>query len=112
MELKLKKISQYGENGEMLQIAITVDYGYNGEMFSDLLRFTYNMRKREAYLTVRIHNPGVGSLVDQILSYITRIDFRSYSLKNPPLLVLQHLSDKFGLQYDEVKVARALEKNS
>ncbi len=108
MELKLIKINRLGEDNSMVRISLEADYGWKDEMHSDVIQITYNGKKREAFITVKLLHPGVGKIADRIIEIITEIDFAARSVKNPPLLILETLAEKLYLRYHEQDARDAL----
>jgi hypothetical protein len=108
MELKLNKIYRAGDDGSIVHISIEATYGWNGDMCRDMIRINYNENKREAFMTVKMLNPGVGALAARILELITGINYHAKSVKNPPRFIIEMLAEKLSLQYDPLEVDKHL----
>jgi len=108
MELKLGKINRFGEDNSMVRMSLEADYGWKDDMHSDIIQITYNGKKREAFLTVKLLHPGVGKIADRIIEIVAEIDFTARSVKSPPLLMLETLAEKLYLRYDEHEARAAL----
>jgi hypothetical protein len=108
MELKLLKIYRHGEDNSMVHLSIEAAYGYRGEMCKDIIQINYNGKKREAFITVKVLNPGAGAVIERILEALTTVDISSPRVKNPPLLMLETLAERLNLQYniEEAKQVR------
>jgi len=100
MNLKLKNIHKYGKDDSMIFISIEVNYGWKGKMYGDIIKVNYNSIKRDAYITVKLKNPGVGHVIEHLVEYIATIDFKDKALINPPRIVIEKLADKFDMEYD------------
>jgi type III secretion system FlhB-like substrate exporter len=108
MELKLIKINRHGEDNSMVRMSLEADYGWKDDMYSDIIQLTYNQKKREAFITVKLSHPGVGKIADRIIEIVTEIDFTARSVKNPPLLMLETLAEKLYLKYNDREAREAL----
>jgi len=108
MELRLIKINRHGDDNTMVRMSLEADYGWNGDMCRDLIQINYNGKKREAFITVKLLNPGVGKIADRIIEIVTGIDFTSRSVKSPPLTILEALTEKLNLQYNDRDAREAL----
>jgi hypothetical protein len=108
MELKLVKIYRHGEDDSMTHLSIEAAYGWQGVMYRDIIQINYNGKKREAYLTVKLLNPGAGAIAERLIDIITGIDYAANRVANPPLMILEVLAEKIYLKYDEDEVRQAL----
>ncbi|MCP4131648.1 MAG: hypothetical protein GY754_11780 [bacterium] len=108
MNLKLKNIYPYGDDKTMLFVSIEAKYGWKGETCNDVIKINYNGKKREAFLTVKIENPGVGLLAERIIEVITTIDFKQDVTRNPVVIVIERLSDSLGMEYKREMLEDAL----
>ena len=108
MELKLNKIYRAGDDGSIVHISIEATYGWGGDMFRDAIRIYYNEKKREAFMTVKALNPGIGAVAARILELMTGTNYRAASVKNPPRFVIEMLAEKLSLQYDSHEVDKHL----
>jgi hypothetical protein len=108
MELKLAKIYRHGEDNSMVHLSIEATYGWKGDMRTDIIQINYNGIKREAFITVKLVSPGVGTIVARLVEIITGVNYTARSVKNPPLMILELLAEKIFLQYDEAEVRQAL----
>jgi hypothetical protein len=108
MELRLNKIYRLRDEKEIVHMAIEATYGWKGEMCRDLVQINYNGNKREAYLTVKMIKPGVGVVVECIIELVAGINYQGKSVKNPPLFIIEKLSEKLNLQYDPLEVDRQI----
>ncbi|MFC1670838.1 hypothetical protein ACFL20_10640 [Spirochaetota bacterium] len=109
MDLKLKKIYSYGEDKSLLFISIEAVYGWENEMYGDIIKINYNMKKRDAYLTVKIKNPGIAVITEKIIELLTKINISDNSLKNPPLVIIERMGEILGMEYDPKMVIDELE---
>ena len=94
----------------MVYLSLDVNYGWEGKMCRDIIQVNYNGHKRETYFTIKLKNPGIGSVIEKLVQFITSIHIDAKNVKNPLLKVLEKLSEKFGLQYDPEEVSQALAK--
>lgn len=108
MELKLVKIYRHGDDNSMAHLSIEADYGYRGKMCRDIIQINYNGKKREAFIAVKVQNPGAGAVIERIMEALASADFASSSVKNPPLVMLEILAERLNLQYSEEEAAGAL----
>jgi type III secretion system FlhB-like substrate exporter len=108
MELRLIKINRHGEDNALVRISLEADYGWKEDMCKDVIQINYNGKKREAFITVKLLNPGVGKIADRIIEIVTGIDFTARSVKNPPLLILETLAEKLYLHYNDREAREAL----
>jgi hypothetical protein len=109
MDLKIHKIYRHGEDNAMVYLAIETHYGYRGDMFRDILQINYNGKKRDAFITVKMRNPGIGLVIERIVEFINTMDLKADSVKNPPLEIIETLGEKLNLRYDRDMVMQALE---
>lgn len=108
MELTLSKIQRHGEDDSTVLMSIEAEYGWKGEMYRDNIQLTYNGRKREAFITVKILNPGSGMIIERLYELIIGSHYASRTVKNPPLQILEVLAEKIHLTYNEEEIHRAL----
>jgi hypothetical protein len=108
MELTLSKIQRHGEDDSTVLMSIEAEYGWKSEMYRDNIQITYNARKREAFITAKILNPGAGMIVERLYELIIGSQYASRTVKNPPLQILEVLAEKIHLAYDEEEVRRTL----
>ena len=108
MELKLIKIYRHGEDNSMVHMSIEANYGWKDDMCKDIIQLNYNGKKREAFITVKLSNPGVGKIADRIIEIITGISYTARSVRNPPLMILEILAEKLYLQYNDQEALEAL----
>jgi hypothetical protein len=109
MELTLTKIQRHGEDESTIHMAIEAEYGWKGEMFKDNIQLTYNGKKREAFITAKILNPGAGMIVERMYELISGTHYTSRTIKNPPLLIIETLAEKIFLKFNEEEVRRVLQ---
>lgn len=95
------KIYCYGDDCSKICMSIKVIYGWQGEMYTDIIQLNYNGLKREALLTVKALNSGVGMVVESIIDIIKSIDLSNISFKNPFKVIVERLSQKIGMNYNE-----------
>jgi hypothetical protein len=108
MELILSKIQRHGEDDSMIHMSIEAEYGWKGEMYKDHIQLTYNGKKREAFITAKVLNPGAGMIVERMYELIAGTHYTSRTVKNPPLLIIEALAEKIYLKYNEEEVRRVL----
>lgn len=111
MELKLAKIYRHGEDNAMVHISIEASYGYDGAMYKDVIQINYNGKKREAFITARLQNPGTGTVVERMIEAVTAVDYSSAGVKHPPLRILETLAERLSLRFDSDVVKQALSNN-
>ncbi len=104
MELTLSKIQRHGEDDSTVQMSIEAEYGWKGEMYRDNVQITYNGKKREAFITTKILNPGAGMIIERLYELILGSQYASRSVKNPPLRIIEALAEKINLAYNEEEV--------
>ena len=108
MELKLVKIYRHGEDNSMVHFSIEAWYGYNEEMCKDVIQINYNGKKREAFITAKLHNRGAGAVVERIIEAVTSVDYSSPAVKNPPLMIVETLSELLNLRFNSDDANRVL----
>ncbi|MBN2160443.1 MAG: hypothetical protein JW807_13700 [Spirochaetes bacterium] len=108
MELVLSKIYRHGEDNSMVHMSVEATYGWKGEMVKDTIQINYNGKKREAFITAKLLNPGVGLILEKMAEVITGVNYAGLSVTNPPLVILEVLAEKILLRYDERNVRRIL----
>ncbi len=108
MELKINKIYRARDGSPMVHMSIEATYGWQGEMCRDILQINYNEGKREAFLTVKMVNPGVGPVALRIIELITGINYQAGAIKNPSRFIIEQLAEKLFLQYDHDEVDKQL----
>jgi hypothetical protein len=110
MELRLKKIYCYGEKKSNMYMAIEVRYGWNGSMIGDIIKLNYKGMSEQAYLTVKAQNPGVGLIVERLITYLKDLPSRRIERGTVPELIIDTLSSKLGMIYDSRTVEEALQQ--
>jgi len=100
MDLQLQKITRTADHPPTLRFSIEALYGWEGRTCRDLIQITYHPIKREAFLTVKIMNPGAGIIASRIIEVITAAGCFDSSIGSPPLKILETLADKLSLHYD------------
>jgi hypothetical protein len=108
MELKLNKIYRVRDDNPLVHISIEATYGWQGKMHRDILQINYNEKKREAYLTVKMLNPGVGTVAARIIELVTGVDYQASTVKDPARFIIERLAEKLSLQYDPHEVESRL----
>ncbi|HOD14373.1 MAG TPA: hypothetical protein PK307_02890 [Spirochaetota bacterium] len=108
MELTLSKIQRHGEDDSTVLMPIEAEYGWKGDMNRDNIQLAYNGRKREAFITVKILNPGSGMIIERLYELIIGSHYASRTVKTPPLQILEVLAEKIHLTYNEEEIHRAL----
>lgn len=107
MEFTLRNIYCYGEENINLFISMEVHYGWNEAMYADIVKLNYNGVKKQIFLTVRAKNPGMGSVIESIISSLRDID-SSEGATNTPERIIDILSQKMGMRYDHEKVGEVI----
>ncbi len=110
MELKLVKIYRHGEDNSMAHLSIEAAYGYHGAMYRDIIQINYNGKKREAFITARVLNPGAGAVIERMIEALTAVDCSSTRIANPPLRILETLAERLNLAYSREEAERALSR--
>ncbi len=108
MELNLVKIYRHGEDSSMVHLSIEANYGYGETMYTDLVQINYNGKKREAFITVKVLNPGAGAIVARMTEAITSVNYSSPKVAVPAILILETLADRLNLHYSAGEVESAL----
>ena len=109
MNLKLKKIHSYGKDKSLLLISIEAVYGWDNKMYGDLIKINFNLKKREAYLTVKVKNPGIALVTERIIELLAKIHISDSTLKNPPLVMIERMGEILGMEYDPKMVIKELD---
>lgn len=108
MEMTLSRLQRHGDDDSTIVMSIEAGYGWKGDMYKDNVQITYNGKKREAFITVKVANPGAGMISERLYELITNSHYSSRSVKNPPLHIIEVLAEKVGLSYNEEEVRRVL----
>jgi hypothetical protein len=108
MELTLSKIQRHGEDDSMVHMSIEAEYGWKGDMYRDHIQITFNGKKREAFITAKILNPGGGMILERLYDLIAGTHYTARSVANPPLLIIEMLAEKIYMKYNEEEVHRVL----
>jgi hypothetical protein len=108
MELTLRNIYCYGEKNSNLYMSIGVHYGWNEAMYADIIKLNYNGAKEQIFLTVKAKNPGMGIVIESIISTLKDIDLREDARANSPEIIIEILSRKMGMSYDHEIVEEVL----
>ena len=104
MELKLNKINCYGDNNSMIFLSIVAEYGWEGKMCSDIIKLNYNGKKREAFLTVKIQNSGVGLIIERIIEILNDIFNKNDKKDNQIKKIIEKMSENFKFKYNRESV--------
>lgn len=107
MELSLRNIYCYGEENSNLYISMEVHYGWNEAMHADIVKLNYNGVKKQIFLTIRAKNPGMGAVIESIISSLRDID-SSEDATNTPERIIEILSQKLGMRYDHARVEEVM----
>lgn len=106
MKLTLEKIHYYGDAKNKLYMSISVDYGWDGTMYTDLVRINFDLAAGESYVTVKILNHGIVLVVERLFDIIKNIHFKQGIVENPVETILESFTYKLGMKfnYDMVDV--------
>ena len=105
------KINCYGDNCSNVYMAIKALYGWNGKQCGDIIKLNYNGLKREAFLTVKAINPGVGLVLERIIDLVKGINLHNTALDNPMKAIIEILVEKLELEYDSNIVQKVLHEH-
>jgi hypothetical protein len=104
MEFTLRNIYCYGEHDSNIFMSIGVLYGWSEAMHTDVIRLNYDGAREKIFLTVKAKNPGIGIVIESIISLLMDIDSRKDGSENKLELIIDILSQKLGMKYDHEKV--------
>ncbi len=110
MELTLIKVSRHGENNSAVHFSIEASYGWEGEMHREIIQLNYNGMRRELFVTVKVKNPGTGSIAERIINMLGEINYAARSVKNPPLLIIEKLAEHLTLEYNPADIDKVLKQ--
>jgi len=110
MELRLKKIYCYGEKKSNIYMALEARYGWDGSMIGDIIKLNYKGVSEQAYLTVKAQNPGVGLIVERLITYLKDLSSQRIERGTVSELIIDTLSSKLGMTYDSNTVEEALQQ--
>jgi hypothetical protein len=100
MKMTLKKIYLQGKSNEYLFISIKVEYGYEGEMYDDMIKLNFQTKKKELFLTLTMNNPGIGLVAERISTILSNIDINSDKIINHSEYIVKSISSQVDLEYD------------
>jgi hypothetical protein len=81
-------------------MSIEIDYGWEGEMLSGIIRINYHGKKGKVFLTVDSSNPGIGSAIDRIIESLSKIEHEIDTREHYPLAIIESLAEDFGMKYE------------
>jgi len=108
MILKLKNITRSESDKSKVTLSLEAYYGFEGREYGDIIRINLDVKKKTAYCTVRIKNPGAGFAASRIVEHLSKIIIDKYVGKKYLEVVIETLTEKFGMESDPDNIASFL----
>jgi hypothetical protein len=100
MNLILKNISTRDSEKNHIFMSVEINYGWEGEMLTGIIRINYHGEKGKVFLTVDSSNPGIGSVIDRIIESFNKIEYEIDTREHYPLAIIENLAEDFGMKYE------------